>query len=51
VYQVEIYVRSEGHALLLSESIAQRCDRAVANLGPHALRGVADTREVFVLAG
>jgi hypothetical protein len=41
-----------GHALLLSESIAQRCDRAVANLGgPHALRDVADTREVFVLAG
>jgi len=51
VSRMEALGKQLGHALLLSESIAHRCDRAVANLGPHALRGVADTREVFVLAG
>ncbi len=51
VSRMEALGKQLGHALLLSESIAHRCDRAVANLGPHALRGVADTREVFVLVG
>jgi hypothetical protein len=39
-----------GRALLLSDSIAHRCGRAAASLGRHALRGVAETRELFVLA-
>jgi adenylate cyclase len=39
-----------GRELLLSQSIALRCGRPTLSLGPHALRGIAGTREMYILA-
>jgi len=50
VSRMETLGKSLGHALLLSESIARSCGRPVQALGPHALRGVAGMREMYVLA-
>jgi adenylate cyclase len=48
--RMEALGKSLGHELLLSESIARRCGQRVRSLGPHALRGVAGMREMYVLA-
>ena len=50
VSRMEALGKALGHELLLSESIARRCGRPVRSLGPHALRGVAGMREMYVVA-
>jgi adenylate cyclase len=50
VSRMEALGKALGRPLLLSESIARHCGRPVLNLGPHALRGVAGTREMYVVA-
>jgi adenylate cyclase len=51
VSRMEALGKSLGRGLLLSESLARRCGRPVESLGPHALRGIAGTREMYVVAG
>jgi adenylate cyclase len=50
VSRMEALGKALGRPLLLSESIARHCGRPVLNLGPHALRGIAGTREMYVVA-
>jgi adenylate cyclase len=48
--RMEALGKALGHRLLLSESIAHRCDHPVVSIGPHELRGVAGPREMYVVA-
>jgi adenylate cyclase len=48
--RMEALGKALGRELLLSQSIARRCGRPVLSLGPHALRGVAGTREMYIVA-
>jgi hypothetical protein len=47
---MEALGKALGRGLLLSESIAHRCDQPVLSIGPHELRGVAGSREMYVVA-
>src|SRR5579883_2315346 len=48
--RMEALGKSLGRDLLLSESFTRHCDRATASLGEYELRGIAEKREIFVLA-
>jgi len=48
--RMEALGKALGRGLLLSESIAHRCDQPVLSIGPHELRGVAGSREMYVVA-
>jgi adenylate cyclase len=48
--RMEALGKTLGRGLLLSESIAHRCGQPVVSIGPHALRGVAGAREMYVVA-
>jgi adenylate cyclase len=50
VSRMEALGKTLGRPLLLSHSIAHRCGRPVLSLGTHELRGVAGTREIYVVA-
>jgi adenylate cyclase len=50
VSRMEALGKSLGRPLLLSESIAHRCGRAVVSLGVHELRGITGAREMYVVA-
>lgn len=50
VSRMEALGKGLGRELLLSDSIAHRCGRPVLSLGPYELRGVAGTRELYVVA-
>jgi len=47
--RMEALGKALGRGLLLSESIAHRCDQPVLSIGPHELRGVAGSREMYVV--
>jgi adenylate cyclase len=49
VSRMEALGKALGRELLLSGSIAHRCGQPVLSLGPHELRGVAGTREMYVV--
>ena len=46
---MEALGKALGRELLLSESIAHRCGQSVLSLGPHELRGVTGTRDMYVV--
>jgi len=48
--RMEALGKSLGRDLLLSESFARHCGRATTSLGEYELRGIAEKREIFVLA-
>lgn len=50
VSRMEALGKGLGRELLLSDSIAHRCGRPVLSLGPYELRGVAGTRELYIVA-
>lgn len=50
VSRMEALGKELGRELLLSESVAHRCGRAVLSIGRHPLRGVAGTRELYTVA-
>ena len=49
VSRMEALGKALGRELLLSESIAHRCGQSVLSLGRHELRGVAGTRDMYVV--
>lgn len=49
VSRMEALGKALGRELLLSETIAHRCGHPVLSIGPHELRGVAGTREMYVV--
>ncbi len=50
VSRMEALCAGLGTNLLLSAGVAEACGRPVRSLGRHALRGLAETRELFTLA-
>lgn len=48
--RMEALGKALGRDLLLSQSVARRCGRAVVSLGAHELRGVSGTREMYIVA-